>query len=66
MLMKLYYLCQKSPKHYHELEELSEAYKKMITEPSKALGMQWIDHKYCAMEGVLENYGPYSTHLESL
>ena len=64
--MKLYYLYQKSPKRYRELEELSEAYEKTITKPTKAHGTHWIDHKYRAMERVLDNYGPYTAHLESL
>ena len=46
MLMKLYYLYQKSPKRYRELKELSEAYEKTITKPTKAHGTRWIDHKY--------------------
>ena len=55
MLMKLYYLYQKSPKKYRELKELSEAYEKTITKPTKAHGTHWIDHKYRAMERVLDN-----------
>ena len=43
MLMKLYYLYQKSPKRYRELKELSEAYEKTITKPTKAHGTRWID-----------------------
>ena len=66
MLMKLYYLYQKSPKRYRELKELSEAYEKTITKPTKAHGTRWIDHKYRAMERVLDNYGPYIAHLQSL
>ena len=66
MLMKLYYLYQKSPKRYRELKELSGAYEKTITKPTKAHGTRWIDHKYRAMERVLDNYRPYIAHLESL
>ena len=63
--MKLYYLYQKSPKRYRELKELSEAYEKTITKPTKAHDTRWIDYKYRAMERVLDNYGPYIAHLES-
>ena len=66
ILMKLYYLYQKSPKRYRELKELSEAYEKTITKPTKAHDTRWINHKYRAMERVLDNYGPYTAHLESL
>ena len=66
MLTKLYYLYQKSPKHYRELKELSEAHKKTITKPAKAHGTRWIDHKFRAMTKVLSNYGAYIAHLESL
>ena len=58
MLMKLYYLYQKSPKRYRELKE--------ITKPTKAHGTRWIDHKYRAMERVLDKDGPYIAHLQSL
>ena len=57
MLLKLYYLYQKSPKRYRELKELSEVYEKSIPKPSKACGTRWIDHKYRAMQKVLQNYG---------
>ena len=46
MLMKLFYLYQKSPKRYRELKELSEDYEKSIPAPNKVNGRRWIDHKY--------------------
>ena len=46
MLCKLYYLYQMSPKRLSELRELSEAYDKTITKPSKATVACWIDHKF--------------------
>ena len=66
MLTKLYYLYQKSPTRYRELRELSEVYEKSIPKPTKACGTRWIDHKYRAMQKVLQNYGAYMVHLESL
>ena len=38
MLCKLYYLYQKSPKHLSVLRELSEAYDKTVSKPTKATG----------------------------
>ena len=66
MLMKLCYLYEKSPKQHRELKELPEAYANSIPKPSKAHGTRWIEHKYSAMEKLLENYGGYMVHLESL
>ena len=38
MLMKIYYLYEKSPKRYRELKELPEAYENSIPKSSKAHG----------------------------
>ena len=45
MLMKLYYLYQKSPKRLRELRELATAYGG-IQKPTKATSTRWIEHKY--------------------
>ena len=45
---------------------MSEAFEKSIPKPTKADGTRWIDFIFWAMEKVLENYGPYMTHLEQL
>ena len=66
MLMKLYYLYEKGPKRYRRLKKLSETYANSIPKPSKAHGTRWIEHKYSAMKKLLENYGGYMVHLESL
>ena len=66
MLMKLYYLYKKSPKGYREIKELSEAYADSIPKPCKTHGTRWIGHKYSALKKLLENYGGYMFHLESL
>ena len=66
MLSKLYWFYQKSPKRLTHLKELTEAFKESIPNPPKAAGTRWIDFKFRAMEKVLENYGPYMTHLEQL
>ena len=38
----------------------------MVSKPSKAHGMAYIDHNYHAMEWVLENFGLDIAHLKSL
>ena len=66
MLSKLCWLYQKSPKRLIQLKESSEAFEKLIPKPTKADGTRWINFKFRAMEKVLENCGPYMTHLEQL
>ena len=60
------WLYQKSPKRLTQLKELSKAFEKSIPNPTKADDTRWIDFEFRAMEKVLENYGPYMTHLEQL
>ena len=66
MLRILYYLYKKSSKRCRELERMSEAYEKAIPKPTNANGTRWIDHKMQAMKIVLENYGVFISHVESL
>ena len=66
VLSELYWLCQKSPKSLIQLKELSKGFEKSIPKPAKADGTRWIDFKFREMEKVLENYGPYRTHLQQL
>ena len=65
-LTKLFYLYQKRPKRLCELKEFAKIYEKSVPKPTKAGGTQWIDHKFCAMSVILQNYGIYITQLESL
>ena len=65
-MLSLYWLYQKSPKRLTQLKELSKAFNKSIPKLKKADGTRWIDFKFRAMEKVLENYGPYMTHLDQL
>ena len=60
------WLYQKSPKRLTQLKELSKAFEKSIPNPTKADDTRWIDFEFRAMEKVLENYGPYMTHLQQL
>ena len=66
MLMKFYYLYQKSPKRLRELKRIAEAWEKSVPKPSKSYGTHWIDHKFTSMKIMLENYGAYISHIESL
>ena len=66
MLTKLFYLYQKSPKRLCELREFSEIFEKLVPKPAKAGGTRWIGHKMRALNIVLQNYGAFITHLESL
>ena len=38
MLMKFYYLYQKSPKRLQELKRIAEAWEKLVPKPSKSYG----------------------------
>ena len=66
MLMKLCYLYQQSPNRLRELKRMSEAWEKSLPKPSKSHGTRWIDHKLKSMQIVLENYGVFLAHVESL
>ena len=66
MLMKFCYLYKKSPKHLGELKRIAEALEKSVPKPSKSYGTRWIDHKLTSMKIMLENYGAYISHIESL
>ena len=65
-LVKLFYLYKKSSKRLRELREFSEIYEKSVPKPAKVGGTRWIAHKFKAMAIVLENYGIFISHLESL
>ena len=66
MLMKFYYLYQKSPKGLWELKCIAEAWEKSELKPSKSYGTCWIDHKLTSVNIMPENYGAYISHIESL
>ena len=66
MLMKLYYLYQKSPKRLHELKRMVDAWEQSVPKPSKSYGTRWIDHKLRSMQIILDNFGVYMGHIKSL
>ena len=66
ILVKLYYLYRKSPKQLRELKTFREMYESSILKPYKLYGTRWIAHKLKAMEMVLQSYGVFMQHRESL
>ncbi len=72
MLLRLYYIYEKSPKKCRELEEVITDLKQFIQfddsgiKPVRASGSRWISHKLSAMKRVLSKFGAYSSHLIAL
>ena len=72
MLMRLYYLYEKSPKKLRELEEIVNDLKQCLefgeggNKPIRASGSRWISHKVNALKRILSKYGAYTNHLAAL
>ncbi|XP_065918333.1 zinc finger protein 862-like [Dysidea avara] len=72
MLLRLFYLYEKSPKKTRELEEvvkdLQEVYEfpKGGNKPVRCQGSRWINHKRKALQRVVDRYGAYIGHLITL
>ncbi|CAB3993296.1 zinc finger 862-like [Paramuricea clavata] len=72
MLLRLYYVYEKSPKKCIELESLCADLKECLEfdedgiRPVRASGTRWVSHKVKAMKRVLSKYGAYIAHLTSL
>ena len=72
MLLRLYYIYEKSPKECLELEgiitDLKECFELDDTgvTPVRASRSRWISHKLNAMKGVVSKYGAYTAHLSTL
>ena len=72
MLLKLYYLYEKSPKKCRELEDIISdlqqymAFDDCGVRPVRASGTRWVAHKLNAMKRVLSKYGAYTSHLAAL
>ena len=72
MLLRLYYLYEKSPKKLRELENLVEDLKEVFdltpggNRPIRSCGTRWICHKRKALQHVVDLYGIYISHLASL
>lgn len=72
MLLRLYYLYDKSPKKCRELSDLIENLKEMFQYsdggnfPVRSQGTRWIAHKRRALLRVTDRYGAYLCHLTAL
>jgi len=74
MLLRLYYLYEKSPKKTRELGEIVEDLKgvfelpKSGNVPVRSQGSRWINHKCKALQCVIDRYGAYRyiSHLTTL
>ena len=72
MLLRLYYLYEKSPKKCRELEEIVSYLKEWLQfrdggiKPIQASGSRWISHKLAALKRLLSKHGTYTHHLAAL
>jgi len=72
MLLRLYYLYEKSPKKSCDLSDLVKDLKDVYEFPDddnlpvRACGSRWIAHKQKAFQRVVDRYGAYMNHLATL
>ena len=72
MLLRLYYIYEKSPRKSRELEEIIGDLRGCLTfddtgvRPVQASGTRWVSHKVEAMKRVLSKFGAYTSHLAAL
>lgn len=72
MLLRLYYLYEKFPKKCRELLDIVTDFKEVFEFPSngdrpvRAQGSRWIFHKCKALQRVVDCYGAYIAHLNTL
>ena len=72
MLLRLYYLYEKSAKMVRQLKEVVEDLKEVYNFseggciPVRSQGSRWITHKRRALQKVVDQYGAYITHLITL
>ncbi len=72
MLLRLYYLYEKSPKKIRELEDVVKELQGVFELPSggnipvRASGCRWITHKRNALLRIMDRYGAYIAHLTTL
>ena len=65
-LNEIYSLYQTSPKRYHKLQRIAEAYGEILPKRTEDYRMRWIDHKLQAMRIGLDYHGPLISHMKSL
>ena len=72
LLLRLYYLYENSPKRLRGLYELHTAYKQTFVfeqgsvKSKRATGTRWISHNLDALEILVDKYGLFIQHLETL
>ena len=72
MLLRLYYLYEKSPKKCRDLSDLGGDLKEVyelpegVNLPVRASRSRWITHKRKALQRVVDRYGAYLNHLAAL
>ena len=72
MLLRLYYLYEKSPKKTRELLLIVEKLKHVFempqggSTPIRSQGSRWINHKRKALQRVIDRFGAYISHLTAL
>lgn len=71
MLLRLYFLYEKSPKKCHELLDIVDDLKDVFEVPkggnlpARAHGSRWINYKRKALQRVIDRYGAYLHQLRS-
>ena len=76
LLLRLYYLYDKSPKKLRQLEEMVASLKECLDpselphkggqRPLRACGTRFVAHKVSALERIIDRYGAYMNHLIAL
>lgn len=76
MLLRVYYLYEKSPKKCHQLDDVvaslrlclepAELPNKGGNRPLRACGTRFISHKVAAIDRFIDRYGAYISHLIAL
>jgi len=72
MLLRLYYLYEKSPKKVRELKCIAEDLKEVFDFkgngclPVRAQGSRWLNHKRKALQRIIDKFGAYLSHLSAL
>ena len=72
MLLRLFYIYEKSPKKSHELANTVDDLRFVFEFPKgghlpvRSHGTRWVSHKRRALQRVLDRYGAYIHHLSTL
>lgn len=72
MMLRLYYLYEKSPKRCRELSDIIEDFREIFEFPEggnlpiRAQGSRWISFKRKALQRIINRYGAYINHLSAL